>query len=808
MDKNFIPKLVNGYQSPIMAEAHAAVGFQFTVTPEGIDLNVNHEVLKAIFESGKRSWADKFRRFQNHMVTTTYPASPASWVAVLVAIIACLVAKMDPSLGIIDFIKDHLLPLSLLGVMATRSISVLIYVTLLWLFIIYMLRYILKLLLSYRGFMYEAHGKMSWQTKLWLVSLRVFCSRHPKLYSYQASLPNLPLPKLTDTMERYLRSVKGFLSTEEYAEMERLAEEFQSSIGDRLQRYLQLKWLWSTNYVSDWWEEYVYLRGRSPIMVNSNYYGMDGIAIKPTYLQAARAANSTVALLKFRREIDHEVVKPIMVQKAVPLCSQQYERTFNTTRIPGLETDRLIHHKTSNHIVVMSRGRYYKLIIQSNGSIIKPCELEKQYQQILDDPEEPHGEQRLAALTAGDRIPWAAARQRFFMSGVNKSSLAAIETAAFVVVLDEEEHEYDVEPLREFLQNQSIPAWFKGDPFAPKDEGDGKLDKYAASLLHGNCYNRWFDKCFNLIVFKNGHMGVNAEHSLADAPIYSHTFEDAVAEDILFMGYTPEGHTKGESSRVLKPPQRLQWEVPKELEDIIDTSYQVAKKLVDDVQIHVRVHNKFGKGAMKKCKVSPDAFIQLAMQLAYYRDASRFCLTYESSMTRLYREGRTETVRSCTVESCDFVRTMEDPDSTKEEKLAKFRIAANKHVQSYRDAMCGKGVDRHLFCLYVVSKYLNLDSPFLKKVLSEPWRLSTSQTAPSQSGKVNVNKNPGCLSAGGGFGPVADDGYGVSYIIAGENLIFFHVSCKNTAGNTNAIRFGDNIEKALADILAMFNKDN
>lgn len=32
----------------------------------------------------------------------------------------------------------------------------------------------------------------------------------------------------------------------------------------------------------------------------------------------------------------------------------------------------------------------------------------------------------------------------------------------------------------------------------------------------------------------------------------------------------------------------------------------------------------------------------------------------------------------------------------------------------------------------------------------------------------------------GGFGPVADDGYGVSYIIAGEELIFFHISSKRT----------------------------
>ena len=26
--------------------------------------------------------------------------------------------------------------------------------------------------------------------------------------------------------------------------------------------------------VTDWWEQYVYLRGRSPIMINSNFYGI------------------------------------------------------------------------------------------------------------------------------------------------------------------------------------------------------------------------------------------------------------------------------------------------------------------------------------------------------------------------------------------------------------------------------------------------------------------------------------------------------------------------------------------------------
>lgn len=44
-----------------------------------------------------------------------------------------------------------------------------------------------------------------------------------------------------------------------------------------------------------------------------------------------------------------------------------------------------------------------------------------------------------------------------------------------------------------------------------------------------------------------------------------------------------------------------------------------------------------------------------------FKDMGKFCLTYEASMTRLFREGRTETVRSCTVESCKFVQAMDDP---------------------------------------------------------------------------------------------------------------------------------------------------
>lgn len=52
---------------------------------------------------------------------------------------------------------------------------------------------------------------------------------------------------------------------------------------------------------------------------------------------------------------------------------------------------------------------------------------------------------------------------------------------------------------------------------------------------------------------------------------------------------------------------------------------------------------------------------------------------------------------------------------------------------------------------------------------------------------LDLKKHPKCVSAGGGFGPVADDGYGVSYVIVGEDLLFFHVSSKKSCPITVSI---------------------
>ena len=83
-----------------------------------------------------------------------------------------------------------------------------------------------------------------------------------------------------------------------------------------------------------------------------------------------------------------------MVQKLVPLCSSQYERQFNTVRVPGKESgkhqqslvqensfffslsDRIIHYADSHHIAIYNKGRWYKVFMFYKNMLLQPSELQ------------------------------------------------------------------------------------------------------------------------------------------------------------------------------------------------------------------------------------------------------------------------------------------------------------------------------------------------------------------------------------------------------------------------------------------------
>lgn len=764
-----------------MAEAHSAVAFSFTITHEGVNINYDWEIIHAVWQSGIRSWRRRTTKFWNSVWNGAYPASPYSLVFIAVLVAALSWKEVDISCGFLPFLISYFTGNALAQSACTVSFYIL-FSLVMWLLMVGFLRYCVKLLFLYKGWMYESRGGkgVSRTTRIWLLLVKAIVRRKPCLFSFQGSLPNLPLPSLESTLLRYLRSVKPLLNEEKYERMEMLTADFKKGIGKKLQRYLILKSWWATNYVSDWWEEFIYLRGRGPLMINSNFYGIDAILVNPTKVQAARAANIIHAAFLFRRAIDRQTLNPIMVQNVVPLCSAQYERVFNTTRIPGKETDKLIHLDDSQHIVVYHAGRYFKVPVYYLGRLLQPAELQMQIEKILSNESPPQpGEAFLGALTAAERALWAETRGKYFSKGINRFSLDAIEKAAFFVSLDEDCYDYD-----------------------PKDPS--KLSNFGQAMLHGKGYNRWFDKSFTIIVAKNARVGLNAEHSWADAPIMSHMWEFCLAHDFSGNKYDENGNCTGSVDSTPPPPLRLKWDLEPQCVEVIDMCTLSAQESIKDVDLRLLMHSAYGKGFMKGCRVSPDAYIQMALQLAYYRDSHKFSLTYEASMTRLFREGRTETVRPVTVESCAWVKAMHDPKVSNAEKISLLSKACNVHQRGYQDAMCGKGIDRHLFCLYVVARYLNVESPFLFEVLGEPWRLSTSQTPHGQTDLMDLRKNPHYISAGGGFGPVADDGYGVSYIIAGEDIIFFHVSSKVSSPETDSQRFSRHIEQALADMKKLF----
>eukprot|EP00924_Labyrinthula_sp_SR-Ha-C_P009331 maker-scaffold_2-snap-gene-20.37-mRNA-1 protein AED:0.01 eAED:0.01 QI:104/1/1/1/1/1/2/70/846 len=697
----------------------------------------------------------------------------------------------------------------------------------------------LRFLLGSRSWLYlKPKQPIPLKIKIWGFFVKLFSGNVSLTYSFATSLPSLPLPNLSSTTDKYLESVEPLLTVSEFEKAKKEVELFRKKNGKTFQRFLFGKWLFSRNYIADWWEKYVYLRGRTPLCVNSNYYIMDS-KFRPTTSQTKRAANVTYHFMKFAQLISEEKLEPLRIRGSIPLCMEQYRNMFGTCRVPGREFDE-IKHTEPRHIVVLYKGEYFQIKVFRGArgtslDLMSKEELEKQLAWIVKtvDMEETqevsdrrsrksvtfssmtkmnkvqsysdflsldnatkedkipskrfsHRGIGIAALTAGPRSNWAEVREIFFSQGVNRASLRSIEKSAMLLVLDD----------------------------SPITDQSKTLSARASNLFHGDGFNRYFDKSVSLIVFKDGYLGLNCEHSWADAIPAAHLFEYGLLHELIdcYSVADKESSIPDLDTTEFIAPKRLTWEVTPQLEDTIYQAGVFARRLISDVEVEVQEFDLYGPGEMKKSGFSPDSFIQMALQLAYFRDRKTFDLTYESSTTRLFRSGRTETIRSLSNESVAFVKAMESKEkgATPEDEgvwrtntIEKLRAAAAKHSLRAKDAMAGRGIDRHLFALYITSRGLDRDSNFLASALSMPWRLSTSQQTQHQTNlrkQLNPEMAKKFLSPGGGFGPVADDGYGVSYMTVGNERVFFHVSSKKTSEATSSKRFLTNIISSLEDL--------
>ncbi|KAJ5651408.1 Carnitine O-acetyltransferase [Penicillium longicatenatum] len=554
-----------------------------------------------------------------------------------------------------------------------------------------------------------------------------------KMLRFEDSLPHLPVPSLEETGRRYLKSVHPLVSEAEYERTKTAVEAFirPGGEGEPLQKRLleraanpKIK-----NWIAEWWNQAAYLGYRDPVIPYVSYfysYRDDRERRDP----AKRAAAITSAALEFKKEVDAGTLEPEYM-RGQPMAMSSYEYMFNCCRIPADPADypQKYSAEENQHIVVVRKNQFFKVPLVVDGQTLNVSELEQQFQRIIEiaQPAPPVG-----VLTVADRDHWTAARKKLIAADpANEEALRAIESAGFVVCLD------DAKPVT--LEERSHQYW------------------------HGDGSNRWFDKPLQFIVNDNGTAGFMGEHSMMDGTP-THRLNDHVNN--LIFNKRIDLSAKSVRSQ-LSDPKPITFNLNKETNEAIDIAAQYHRKQIADHELVVQAFQGYGKGLIKKFKCSPDAYVQMVIQLAYFKMYGKNRPTYESASTRKFQEGRTETTRTVSDESVAFCKAFHDHTVPREEVVKLFRAALSQHTKYTLEASDGRGVDRHLFGL--------------KKLLQPGEKLPALYEDPAYSYSGSWYISSSQLSSeyfnGYGWSQVIDDGFGIAYMI-NENSLNFNIVCK------------------------------
>lgn len=84
------------------------------------------------------------------------------------------------------------------------------------------------------------------------------------------------------------------------------------------------------------------------------------------------------------------------------------------------------------------------------------------------------------------------------------------------------------------------------------------------------------------------------------------------------------------------------------LKSIITQAQNDYHAISHNLNVNYVIVDGLGKNDCKKKSIGPDAFMQLAFQVAYHKVTNQFVPTYESCSTAAFKHGRTEAIRSCT----------------------------------------------------------------------------------------------------------------------------------------------------------------
>ncbi|KAJ3599269.1 hypothetical protein NHX12_033232 [Muraenolepis orangiensis] len=607
---------------------------------------------------------------------------------------------------------------------------------------------------------------------------------------YQKSLPRLPVPKLEDTIKRYLAAQKPLLDDDQFRTTEKLAKDFQNTTGKTLHDELvaQDKNNKHTSYISAPWFD-MYLSARESVVLNYNPFMSFNPDPRAEYNdQLVRSTNIVCSAVRFMKTLRAGVLAPEVFHlnpaksdtdgfkrlirwvppslswygaymvNAYPLDMSQYYRLFNSTRVPRQGRDELFTDAKGRHLLVMRKGNMYTFdAVDRDGNMVAPAEIHAHLSYILAD-ETPAAAHPLGVLTGENRDVWAGLRDKLVAAG-NGEALQAVDSALFCLCLDEED-------MRDHIHT-------------------------SHNMLHGDGRNRWYDKSFSVVVARDGQSAINFEHSWGDGVavlrFQNEVFKDTTEKPLVHPGSAP---APGVDSAVAV--RRLHFHLDDALRAGIAAAGESFDAAVSKLTIHALEFKKGGKERLKKQKLSPDAVAQLAFQMGFLRQYGHTVASYESCSTAAFKHGRTETIRPATAHTkrCAEAFVQRPAEHSVGQLVDMLKDCSKYHGQLTKEAAMGQGFDRHLFAM----RYLaNGTGQALHDLYGDPAYAAINHNVLSTSTLTSP-----AVSIGG-FAPVVPDGFGVGYGVH-DDWIGCNVSSYPARDVHEFLRC---VEKSLEDIFAV-----
>ncbi|XP_047986179.1 carnitine O-palmitoyltransferase 2, mitochondrial [Leguminivora glycinivorella] len=608
-------------------------------------------------------------------------------------------------------------------------------------------------------------------------------SKVPTMH-FQKSLPRLPIPGLNKSTERYLKALRPLLSDDQFSAATSRTKNFVNNEGKSLQEKLVAKDKANkhTSYISDYWFD-IYLRDRKPLPINYNPLIVFQNDTRPEYNnQLIRSTNLLISAVRFMESLKAQILEPEVFHmnpkksntplfrtvtgllpeavswygaylfKVFPLDMSQFPGLFGATRIPLENKDKIFRVTDSRHVLVQRRGHFYAFdVLDADGNILAPTEILANLNKIISD-NTPAAEHPLGVLTCQNRDEWARQRAHLEQNG-NKEVLNKIDSAIFNLVLDDE------------IIGDSKHALLK-------------------NYLHGDGLNRWFDKSFSLIITGDGVSGINFEHSWGDGVAVLRFFEDIYAETTKKPFVHPD--TKPASSNI--SVTKLDFKLDDKSKQFVDKAKKEYKDWYESLSIDYILYEGLTKGACKKYKVSPDCVMQLSFQAAYHLLHGKFVGTYESCSTSAFKHGRTETMRPCTEKTKAFCEALHSNKTSQGELSAMMQECSKYHSELVKEAAMGQGFDRHMFALMKIAEEYNLPRPELFDSYEYNFlNMSILSTSTLSSPSV----------MGGGFGPVATEGFGIGYSAFPDKL---GAAVSSYKSHNNSTEFVQALHQSFEDI--------